>query len=684
MNLLDTFSFIFTADIKAVKDGAKAGEKAADDVGKAMDKADKAATKVGENFLVLARNAASALGAILALGAIKTLVNDTAKQTAEVGLQARQYGIATEALSAYQRAVRTMGGSAQDATSTLAGLRDKFVEMSRFGPMMGQDALTFQQLGVSAAQMRDAIKDPTVALSAMADKFKELNQTQRLFIGQKLGLDPSTIALLAMGRVQFDAYIAKQKELGVVTQAQADAAIKYRIAQTELGMSLETVAREVITTVLPAFTWMLRKLDDIVQWMRDHKAVAIGFFGALAAVIGATLLPVIVSAAGALWALVAPVLAAAAPFVALGLAIGLVVDDIEKFMAGQNSMIGEIITRWPIIGEVARAVGEIFQMSIKLIGDVLHEFMSLVKDAASWVGDKLTGAFDKLSGVFGPVSERFKPVVDLFREMSHWIGELFDKLRDAPMDVLNWLGGMLSKATGIHFDAITGKASASDFVPKAAADAKMSGQMSATGKEIADKLVKMGWSPAQAAGIAGSFMQESGGNAGAVNPTSGAYGLGQWLGSRRKDFEAYAGKPLEGSSLDEQLQFFNYETTHKEKKAGDMLRAAKTADEAAMIHSKYYERPGEAEANNARRVAYAQMIASGQQQVQATNTPLASMSSQSIAAAAPVSNSRSITTGDVTINTQATDSQGIAASFGEHLNRHLNDALDYHDDGIAS
>jgi hypothetical protein len=180
------------------------------------------------------------------------------------------------------------------------------------------------------------------------------------------------------------------------------------------------------------------------------------------------------------------------------------------------------------------------------------------------------------------------------------------------------------------------------------------------------KLMKMGWTPAQASGITGSFMQESNLNPAATNPKSGAYGIGQWLGPRVADFKAWSGHDLKGSSLDEQLEFFQYEVTKgKEKAAGDKLRAAKTTAEAAKIHSDAYERPGVGEANIARRQALGATLDASQR---AQNAAAAAGMPAGAAASAPAVNtvSKSSTTTSETkidtinIHTQATDANGIA------------------------
>lgn len=694
MNILDTFFFMFQADSTGVEKGVKSGDDASKKLKKTIDDVDLSVDKLASNFVKMGKSAASALAGVLAVGAIKSLVNDTNAHTVAVYMQSRAIGINVEALSAYQNAIVATGGTAEGAAATLNTLRDKFVEMSRFGVMVGPDAFMFRQLGLSAKQMQESIKDPTVALGALADKFQTLNSTQQLYIGKKLGLDQGTIMLLQQGRRAFDEMIAKQRELGIVTEAQAAASMRYKIAQNELGLTFETVRREVVTELLPAFTWIVKGIDGIVQFMREHKGFAISFFAGIGVAIGMVLVPPLILAAGAMWALIAPILAAAAPFIALGVVIGLIVDDIQNFRAGNASLIGEILEKWPMIGQIAESVAQIVKMAFDLIVNSFKWFGSYIKGEASevWAEYKksavdmfntLTTQFPLLGKIAKAFADGFKfemdGLVSVWKTLLQLVGELWDKIKGAPVAVLNWIGHMLSKATGEKYTDVA------DQPPIPVPAGSKGGASSASGKDIASKLVASGkWTPAQAAGIAGSFMQESQGRADARNPTSGAYGLGQWLGSRRDDFEAYTGKKLEGSSLDDQIAFFNYETTHKEKAAGDKIRAAQTSAQAADAHAKYYERPGANEINLAKREQYASMIESGQSQVASTNTPLASQTSQSIASASPAARNYQFTVGDTHIHTPSADPVDHAQIFNDQLSRHFNDALDAHDDGVLT
>ena len=112
-------------------------------------------------------------------------------------------------------------------------------------------------------------------------------------------------------------------------------------------------------------------------------------------------------------------------------------------------------------------------------------------------------------------------------------------------------------------------------------------------------LVQRGIAPHIAAGIAGNFAVESGFDPGineiapVVEGSRGGYGLAQWTGPRRVQYEAYArdrGSALD--DLDTQLDFLLWELDNTERRAGEALQGAETAEDAARIFSEKFLRPG--------------------------------------------------------------------------------------------
>lgn len=101
-----------------------------------------------------------------------------------------------------------------------------------------------------------------------------------------------------------------------------------------------------------------------------------------------------------------------------------------------------------------------------------------------------------------------------------------------------------------------------------------------------------GWTPEQSAGLVANLQAESYDRIDPAAENGGAYGIAQWRGSRKRDFEQEMGMPLRGSGLMDQLKFVQWELNNKEAKAGRLLKQATTAAEAAAIVDEFYERSG--------------------------------------------------------------------------------------------
>ena len=121
-------------------------------------------------------------------------------------------------------------------------------------------------------------------------------------------------------------------------------------------------------------------------------------------------------------------------------------------------------------------------------------------------------------------------------------------------------------------------------------------------------LQQKGLAPHQAAGIVGNFAQESNVNPSITN-SIGAFGAGQWLGARKKAlFEFAKRNGQDPSNLQTQLDFTMHELNTTEKGAFNALKNTKTSAEAARVIRKKYERPGEHEANDNRRIQEAHKL----------------------------------------------------------------------------
>lgn len=119
---------------------------------------------------------------------------------------------------------------------------------------------------------------------------------------------------------------------------------------------------------------------------------------------------------------------------------------------------------------------------------------------------------------------------------------------------------------------------------------------------------RLGLTREQSAALVGNLKQESGLNPAAFNPAGGgrgAQGIAQWRGDRLEAAERFFGGPVRGASLQRQSEFVAEELLGSQRRALDELRRAQGLTAQTVAVRRYYERPGENEANDAQRVLYA-------------------------------------------------------------------------------
>ena len=111
-----------------------------------------------------------------------------------------------------------------------------------------------------------------------------------------------------------------------------------------------------------------------------------------------------------------------------------------------------------------------------------------------------------------------------------------------------------------------------------------------------------GLSDAQARGIVGNLMQESRGNYTAINKSSKAFGLAQWLGPRKERLiQKYGSNP----TVQQQLEFIWEELNTTENKAFQKLLNTNTISDATKVFAKHFERAGSNEMNMNKRIKFA-------------------------------------------------------------------------------
>lgn len=182
---------------------------------------------------------------------------------------------------------------------------------------------------------------------------------------------------------------------------------------------------------------------------------------------------------------------------------------------------------------------------------------------------------------------------------------------------------MLTKPSG---PSVSGKINGGPSGPSANyAGSKSSGsvsKVSITGrqKQAMDFFMSQGYSKEQAAGIVGNLMRESGAglDTKAFNSKENAQGIAQWRKERLTKFKELFGKDVKDATFEEQLAYVAWELKNTEKAAGQKLLNATSADMAASIIDKDYERSSGAHRMD--RILNARGLAAGIGTQESTNT----------------------------------------------------------------
>ena len=156
--------------------------------------------------------------------------------------------------------------------------------------------------------------------------------------------------------------VKRQKELGVATAEDAEIAREFNTAWQDTRQVFSSVFREVGASVLPVLADMLGGVQGFVQFLRDNENFVEGVFLGLSGIMTSKLAPALLAA------LTNPIALAAA----LALAFGALYDDVQAFLSGNDSLIGQISEKYPVVGEIVKDVAEAF-------GNLKENFEGLIE-----------------------------------------------------------------------------------------------------------------------------------------------------------------------------------------------------------------------------------------------------------------------------------------------------------------
>jgi hypothetical protein len=359
MSLLDTLLTVFEFDTSEIDVGLKDVDKGTKKVEKSLTDAEKSSQKLATSLKGVAAQFAGAIASAVGLYAAISGINAAAQVASDLKTMADATGSSVEALDAWGNAVEKSGGSAYYFQWTVRYLNQALDEAAKTGT--GNAAEALKTLGISFKKADGSARDFIELLPEIADAFDGLSVSESTNLGEKLGLDWGTIQLLQKGRAGVEEMIQRQKELGVVTAKDAEVAAAYVSQQKDTERAWRSLWTVIGTAVLPIFTQLSKMVEVAVSWMSRHSHFVIGALIAIGGAITAYVLPPLVRMAIASVVAFAPYYGIAAIIAGVGLAFALIYDDVMHFLEGNNSVIGLMLEKWPLVGDVFKGIGEILK-----------------------------------------------------------------------------------------------------------------------------------------------------------------------------------------------------------------------------------------------------------------------------------------------------------------------------------
>lgn len=401
-----------------------------------------------------------------------------------------------EALQELGFAAQANGSSLDAVKNSVASLNGTIGEAA-LG--IGKGAAIFEKLGLSAKDSNGQVKSASALLEEVADRFVGLSREEKIALAEKLGIDSSLIPLLSQGRDAVAALRSEARELGVVTQEEADISGQLGDAMDRLEFLALSLSRTIAVALTPAIAetvtsvkeFILRNKEAIntgvttfvkvlttvlgVLWaivyragqaftflaktLLDNKVVLYALGAAAAGFVALNLGRSIIglaaafrTAATATWSFSLPLIAIPLLIGAIAIAIGLLVDDFLTFKEGGESVIGDLVNAFPALGAIIKSVEDAFA--------VFSNF---------WLqqGEELSGSLGELLGALGRLAatllEVIWPIVaTVFKGWLELAGLVIPPLASIAAFLIDGVAGALNYVIGLvtsFLDKIQGAAS---------------------------------------------------------------------------------------------------------------------------------------------------------------------------------------------------------------------------------
>jgi hypothetical protein len=182
---------------------------------------------------------------------------------------AKNLQLSTQELSAWQRAAERAGGSAEGITQALQDSQQQIAGF-KIGKVSDQ-IQAFLRFGGKTSDLQDGNSFLLARAKIIQDLYK-VDPARAQLVSQMMGVSGEEFNFIKQGPQAILALVDAQKKNSAITEQQAAQALKLQNAWLDFRDRLQYVGTTILLELMPTFELWLKKLQQMADWVADHKA----------------------------------------------------------------------------------------------------------------------------------------------------------------------------------------------------------------------------------------------------------------------------------------------------------------------------------------------------------------------------------------------------------------------------
>lgn len=376
---------------------------------------------------------------------IFTGVGKHAQNLTALGALASQSRIGVRNLDLLSRSAASLGGNLGEAQQDINRFSQSVT--TALGDKTSQAAAIFDKLGISLKNQKGRIKDTSKLMGELSHKMRTMSQPDKNLMLNDLGFKDQGMRRYIMSTDKTQKRVmGTEKEKGITTQKDVEEAKKFQKSLDDLNEAIDSAATDLVTALMPAFTFIVDGLKNLVTVAKDNKIILVGFFAALAVVAvsyGASMASAAVATIAATW----PILAIIAVVGALGYAFYKLIPFLKKI----PQLFHDFVANSPMVRSALNKLSEAWQ-ELKNKAQPIIDFF---KTVWGFVTDAWNGDFEGMKKSFFDMLNAIKDYfMNIFNDISTIASNITKAIREKLTDMLPaklqyWLGLSDNKETDI-------------------------------------------------------------------------------------------------------------------------------------------------------------------------------------------------------------------------------------------